>query len=370
MFALFALFLSIRGKAERENTQKRKFGKKPRHVRDSRSASATSASKRFSVSDSRACLARFITRATGPHDDRTTAHRRNRTTCQLPLGLPFLFRSLLLLSRFVFHSISLSLSSRSRSRPSLPLTAMQPRNIVRLEPSKREVKVNKPTVLQKVARGILALAPIRSSKSNGNRNRNNTPTPIPLSSSESLSSTSTPDRLSPSPPGPQSPPYSFNNHHTTLQASPSPSSAPFVPPEHATPTTSSIHRRRGAIVELPNEWYAKGERYNALAFACTQTAERVEAEPVRRAKSYQAPLPPPTQSVRSVGVSVLGGVRRGKSAQAALGIISSPTSNPARPEEREQHQEGLDWMDSLGFTDDVAISFDFEEELDQAFMEL
>lgn len=230
--------------------------------------------------------------------------------------------------------------------------------------------MNKPTVLQKVARGILALAPIRSSKSNRNSHRNNTPIPVPPSSSESLNSTSTPDRLSPSPLRPQSPPFSFNNHSPTLPASPAPSSLPFVPPAPATPTTSSIHRRRGAIVELPNEWYAKGERYNALAFSCTQTAERVEAEPVRRAKSYQAPLPPPTQSARSVGVSVLGGVRRGKSAQAALGITASPTSNPARPEERERHQEGLDWMDSLGFPDDVAIIFDFEEELDQAFEEL
>ena len=221
-------------------------------------------------------------------------------------------------------------------------------------------------MLQKVARSILALAPIRSSKSKSNSKSNNTPIPVPRSSSESLSSTSTLDRLSPSNPRPQSPPFAFNTYHPTLPASSALSSPPFVPPALATSTTSSIHRRRGAIVELPNEWYAKGEQYNALAFACTQTTERVEAEPVRRAKSYQAPLPPPTQSVRSVGVSVLGGVRRGKSAQAALGITPSPTPNPARVEE-ERQQEGLDWMDSLGLSDDIAISFDFEEELDQPF---
>lgn len=241
---------------------------------------------------------------------------------------------------------------------------MQPRNIVRLEPSKQEMKTNKATVLQKVARSIFALAPIRSSKSN------NIPIPIPLSSSSSLSSSSTSEHLSPSPSRRQLSAFSFNNYHPTLPAPPVKSSLPFVPPTHATPSTSSIHRRRGAIVELPNEWYSKGEQYNTLAFARTQTTERVEAEPIRRAKSYQAPLPPPAQSVRSVGVSILGGVRRGKSAQAALGITPSPTPNRAWVEEREQHQDGLDWMDSMGFSDDIAMSFDFEEELDQVFEEL
>ena len=35
--------------------------------------------------------------------------------------------------------------------------------------------------------------------------------------------------------------------------------------------TSPIHRRRGAIVELPNEWYAKAEAYDVLGVVRTRS---------------------------------------------------------------------------------------------------
>lgn len=233
---------------------------------------------------------------------------------------------------------------------------MQPKITVRIESAKRETKMNKPNVLQKVAQKIRALAPIRS----------NIPIPPPISSSSSLSLTFTSERLSSSP---QSPSFPFSNYHPTSTfpvpyALPSPA---LVPPAPAVATpTSSIHRRRGAIIELPNEWYAKGEQYNSPAFARTQSKEHVGAEPIRRAKSYQPP-PPPTQSIRSIGLSVLGGVRRGKSAQAALCVGPAPAPNAARVEEHERHQDVLDWRESLGLSDEIAFSFDFEEDLDQVF---
>lgn len=241
---------------------------------------------------------------------------------------------------------------------------MQPKDIVRMESAtaKRETKTktNKATALRKVARKILALAPTR----------NNIPI-IPLSSPSSFGFTLSSERLSPSPSRPQSPSFLFNNYHptSTFPVPPSPPSLPFLPPAPATPT-NSIHRRRGAIIELPNEWYAKAEQYNTPAFARTQSKNRVVAEPIRRVKSYQPSPPPPTQSIRSFGLSVLGGVRRGKSAQAALGVSPSPAPTAARAEEHERHQDVLDWRDSVGLSDDIAMSFDFEEELDQVFVAL
>jgi hypothetical protein len=209
-------------------------------------------------------------------------------------------------------------------------------------------------VLKKVARKILALAPTR--------NNIPIPIPIPLASSSSANFTLTSERLSSSPSRPQSPSLLFNNYHPT-STFPVPLASPS-PPALATPTSSN-QRRRGAIIELPNEWYAKAEQYNTPAFARNQTKERVEAEPIRRVKSYQPPPPPPTQSIRSIGLSVLGGVKRGRSAQAALGVSPSPAPNTARAEEHERHQDVFDWRDSLGLSDEVAMSFDLEEELDQ-----
>jgi hypothetical protein len=104
----------------------------------------------------------------------------------------------------------------------------------------------------------------------------------------------------------------------------------------------------------------------------------VESERLRRAKSCEAPIPPRTHAFPPVGSSLLGGVKRGKSAQAALGVSPSPASNPAPEaaataaaaavkEEREREQDALDWRDSLSLSDETAISFDFEEVLDQVF---
>ena len=79
-----------------------------RHSRDrdrSASASATPASKRFSVSDSRARVWRRPGSSPGPHDDRTAATVQ-LATCHLDSPSLFTLRSSL--SRFVFHSLSRS----------------------------------------------------------------------------------------------------------------------------------------------------------------------------------------------------------------------------------------------------------------------
>ena len=99
----------------------------------------------------------------------------------------------------------------------------------------------------------------------------------------------------------------------------------------------------------------------------------MDAERIRRVKSFDAPLSQPSGTVRSVGLSLLGCVRRGKSAQAALGVSAPPRSTPAlAEEEREQEQERpvLDWRNSTGLSDEVAITFDFEDELDVLFDEV
>jgi len=252
-------------------------------------------------------------------------------------------------------------------------TAMQPKNILPLEPSKSQTtkpETKKSRVLQKMARRVLALAPIRS-------------TPLPSSPTHSRSGS--PNLTSSgfySPSRPQSPPLPlFRQYKPTATYNyagvfvfPAPPAPPSVPPALASPTTSSIHRRRGAIVELPNEWYAKAEGYNALRFPHTQTmqAQGVAPERIRRAKSYEALLPPPTQTIRSVGLSLLSGVRRGRSAQAALCVGPSPASNPSPPraEERERERDTLDWTNSLALSDDITISFDFDEDLDEIFEEV
>ena len=152
---------------------------------------------------------------------------------------------------------------------------------------------------------------------------------------------------------------------------------------------SGIQRRRGAIVELPNEWYAKAEEYSAyngvLALGPVRTStrkgtkKRAEAERIRRAASMSfefiqltdapsLPLPPPpagAATVRSVGLSLLRGrgMRRGKSAQAALG--GQPRAPPT-PDEPAHERHALDWTN---LSDDATISFDFEVEyeLDAVF---
>jgi hypothetical protein len=153
--------------------------------------------------------------------------------------------------------------------------------------------------------------------------------------------------------------------------------APPVPDSPMT-TRSGIQRRRGAIVELPGEWYAKAGEHNALGLARTRSGDSVEADRIRRVQSYDVaplfrPAPAPAETPRSAGPSVLGGVRRGKSAQAALGAspAPAPTSTsapaPAPTEEQEKEQDAFDWRESFGFSDDASISFEFEDGLDAIF---
>lgn len=144
---------------------------------------------------------------------------------------------------------------------------------------------------------------------------------------------------------------------------PVPKALPSAAPAPASPTTSTIHMRRGAIVELPNEWYAKAEGYNALGVVRTRSRDGTKSERIRRVKSF-------TGAARSVGASLLSGVRRGKSAQAALGVSAPPAPTPALADEREQERDTLDWTNSIGLSDDVTISFDFEHELDADFDEV
>lgn len=149
---------------------------------------------------------------------------------------------------------------------------------------------------------------------------------------------------------------------------PPPPAPPSVAPAPASPT-SPIHRRRGAIVELPNEWYANAEAYNVLGVVRTRSRDGTEAERIRRVKSFGG-------AARSVGSSLLSGVRRGKSAQAALGVSAPPASTPALLREQEQEQDrdrdrdALDWRNSIGLSEEITISFDFEDELDADFEEV
>lgn len=142
-----------------------------------------------------------------------------------------------------------------------------------------------------------------------------------------------------------------------------PPAPPSVAPAPASPT-SPIHRRRGAIVELPNEWYAQAEAYNVLGVVRTRSRDGTEAERIRRVKSFGG-------AARSVGSSLLSGVKRGKSAQAALGVSAPPASTPAlvKEQEQERDRDALDWRNSIELSDEITISFDFEHELDADFDE-
>ena len=119
-------------------------------------------------------------------------------------------------------------------------------------------------------------------------------------------------------------------------------------------------------MELPNEWYAQAEAYNVLGVVRTRSRDGTEAERIRRVKSFGG-------AARSVGSSLLSGVKRGKSAQAALGVSAPPASTPALVKEQEQEQErdrdALDWRNSIELSDEITISFDFEHELDADFDE-
>jgi len=102
--------------------------------------------------------------------------------------------------------------------------------------------------------------------------------------------------------------------------------------------------------------------------SCPQRSNTsVEAERLRRARSYEAPPLLAAESIYSGGFSVLGGMKRGRSAQAALGTATlAPASAPALAEDRgrEWEQDAFDWRNSIGLSDEVSISFDFGDELD------
>jgi hypothetical protein len=250
---------------------------------------------------------------------------------------------------------------------------MQLQIFVSAQSSKPQTK--RSTVLQKVARKLLA--PIRNIPLPSSPTHSRSPSAS--SASSSLRTPQTPTmvvQMTPSASRSQSPIFPLktkhhkNQHRISTPAHTCNGGGVFVFPTPASAaasvTSSSIHKRRGAIVELPTEWYSK-EEYNALGIARTRSNTSVEAERLRRARSYEAPPLLAAETIYSGGFSVLGGMKRGRSAQAALGTATlAPASAPALAEDcgREWEQDAFDWRNSIGLSDEVSISFDFGDELD------